>query len=255
METNPYSAPDSNVSTQAETGNLHPPRRVPTGNGVQWISDGFKHFSQDIGNWILICIIGFAIMMALSFIPVVSQLAQFTAAIWTGGLMLGCRAQDQGEGLSINHLFAGFSTKPWPLLLISVITGVLGVAILVLVFIFVAGYYGMGSIFTNPDQFFMPGTWMPLLLGLLIFMALVLPIAALAWFAPALVVLNDVPVFEAMGMSFKACFMNFMPFLVYGLLLLLLFIAGSLPLFLGLLVVMPMFYGSLYRSYKDIFID
>lgn len=255
METNPYSTPDSNVTLQQDSASVHPPRSVPAGNGLRWISDGFTHVSQDIGNWILICIVGFAILMALSFIPVINYIAQFTAAIWTGGLMLGCRAQDRGEGLSINHLFAGFSNKPWQLLLINIVTGSLGIAALVLTAIIVASSYGIGSLISNPEQLFMSGSWMPLLVGLLIFLAISAPIIAMAWFAPALVVLNDVPVFEALGMSFKACFINVVPFLLYGLILMLLFIVGSLPLGLGLLVVMPLMYGSLYRSYKDIFIN
>lgn len=255
METNPYSAPDSNVSMESPVGTLHPPRVVPAGNGTQWISDGFKHFSQDIGTWILICIIGFAIMMVVSFIPVISQLAQLTAAVWTGGLMLGCFAQDRGESLTINHLFAGFSNKFGPLLAVSVIVVLLSVAALIVAGLFVALSLGLSAVFENPEQLFSAGSAITVLLGVLILLALLMPIIALGWFAPPLIVLNDVPVFQAMGMSFQACFKNFVPFLLYGLILLVLFLVAAIPLGLGLLVVMPMFYGSLYRSYKDIFIS
>lgn len=255
MDNNPYSAPDSNVANEMNTGKFHPPRRVPIKNGVQWISDGFTHFSQDAGSWILICIVGFAIMMALNFIPLINILAGFTSAIWTGGLMLGCRAQDKGEGININYLFAGFSTKPWQLLLITAISIVLTVAILMVIGIALVSFYGMGYVFNDPQQLLSTESWTPLLLALLIFFALTLPVFAMVWFAPALVILEDVPVFTAFGLSFKACLINFLPMLPYGLILMVLFILGSLPLFLGLLVVMPVFYGSIYRSYQDIFIN
>ncbi|SMF53189.1 Uncharacterized membrane protein [Alteromonadaceae bacterium Bs31] len=255
MDNNPYSTPDSEVAAVLEPGQCHPPRRVPVGNGIQWIADGFGHFKKDPGIWIVICIVGFVILMALSIIPVVAQLSQFTVAIWVGGLMLGCHAQDSDEPLTINHLFAGFSNNMGPLLVVSVIIVIASLAILAVIVMAIAGVYGMSIFLGDTSQLFTEEFVMVILIGLLVYMAAIIPIIALGWFSPALIVLNNVPVFTAMAMSFKACFINVVPFFIYGLVLSVLFVIGMIPLLLGLLVVMPVFYGSLYRSYKDIFID
>jgi uncharacterized membrane protein len=74
------------------------------------------------------------------------------------------------------------------------------------------------------------------------------------WLAPALIAIHDTPVITAMKLSFFGCLKNVLPFLIYGILAMILFIIGALPLGLGLLIVMPMFFGSIYAAYKDIYV-
>jgi uncharacterized membrane protein len=76
----------------------------------------------------------------------------------------------------------------------------------------------------------------------------------LFFFATPLVALNQVPVFKALGMSFKASLRNFLPILVYGLVVMILAILGAIPLFLGLLIVIPMIYVSSYAAYRQVFL-
>jgi uncharacterized membrane protein len=90
-------------------------------------------------------------------------------------------------------------------------------------------------------------------LALLIVLALLLPLAMLAWFAPALIVFRNLPAWEAMKLSFRACMRNLMPFLLYGLVALVLIVVACIPLLLGLLIVMPVLLASVYTSYRDIF--
>jgi uncharacterized membrane protein len=75
------------------------------------------------------------------------------------------------------------------------------------------------------------------------------------WFAPPLVVFHDLGAGEAMKSSFVACLRNVVPFLVYGVILLLLSMLASLPFGLGWLVLGPVLAGSLYTSYRDIFFE
>ena len=44
-----------------------------------------------------------------------------------------------------------------------------------------------------------------------------------------------------------------LPFLIYGLIAAVLFVVGSIPLLLGLLVVIPMLTASVFVAYKDIY--
>ena len=73
------------------------------------------------------------------------------------------------------------------------------------------------------------------------------------WFAPALVVFRGDEPFAAMKTSFRACLRNIPPFLIYGLLGILFMILACIPIFLGLIVLIPVGIATVYTSYKDIF--
>ena len=80
-----------------------------------------------------------------------------------------------------------------------------------------------------------------------------LPLAMACWFAPALVMLRSEEPVAAMKASFVACLVNVWPMLVYGLIGIVLMIVATIPLGLGWLVLGPVFAGSVYASYKDLF--
>jgi uncharacterized membrane protein len=75
------------------------------------------------------------------------------------------------------------------------------------------------------------------------------------WFAPALVAFHNVPAVDSMKQSFQACMKNIVPFLVYGIIALCLAIVATIPLGLGWLVLGPTLIGSIYYSYRDIFLN
>ena len=79
-------------------------------------------------------------------------------------------------------------------------------------------------------------------------------VGMLFFFATPLVALNQVPVFKALGMSFKGSLRNILPILIYGFIIMILIILGAIPLFLGLLIVIPMIYVSSYAAYRQVFL-
>jgi uncharacterized membrane protein len=91
------------------------------------------------------------------------------------------------------------------------------------------------------------------LLPILVAALLMLPVAMAYWFAPALIAIDGLGAWSAMKLSFRGCLKNILPLLVYGVLGLILVTLGSLPLLLGLLVVMPTLVASMYVSYRNIF--
>ena len=91
-------------------------------------------------------------------------------------------------------------------------------------------------------------------LAMLLSLVLSLPLFMAMWFAPALVFFNRMPPFAALRASFGACVKNALPFVVYGLIVLVLAFFAALPLFLGFLVLLPVVSGSIYVSYRDIFV-
>lgn len=260
MTDNPYAAPVSDVESPSSPRDfqLHDARSVGIGRGFGWISEGFGHFKQDPGQWILISIVGFVIMIALSMLPLINILSSLLTYVWVGGLMLGCKSQDDGERLSLSYLFAGFSHRPGPLILLGVI---FSVAAIVIMLVAMGPLYGdmvvagMSGDTVAMEQVFAEFELTDLLLSILIGSLFMIPLAMLFWFAPMLIVLNGVPLFKAMGMSFKGCIKNILPFFLYGLVMIVLYIVAALPLFLGMLVLVPTAFASMYRAYKDIYID
>jgi len=66
-------------------------------------------------------------------------------------------------------------------------------------------------------------------------------------------VLENMKPLDAMKRSLAACLYNWLAFLVYGAILLVLWFVASIPLLLGLLVLLPVLFCSIYASYKDVF--
>jgi uncharacterized membrane protein len=252
---NPYAAPSAPVadlSTAADDGHLiEGGRAVPAGNGWQWIVDGFNLFKLNPGVWILNLIILLAISFVFAFIPIIGGLAlQLTYPVFVGGLMLGCHALMHNEPLEVAHVFAGFRDKAGPLILVAVLYLVGAIVIAIVVGIgfgfSMFGAMGKGGAAVN----------LPLLLLMaLVAMALFLPLVMAVWFAPALVVFHDLPALDAMKQSFSGCLKNIVPFLVYGIIGFVLSFLATLVLLLGWLIWGPTLVGSVYASYRDIFVQ
>jgi uncharacterized membrane protein len=255
--------PTPRPSAQAEirTG----PHAVPIGHGWDWIGRGFWHFKANPWAWILLTICYLVIAMALSLIPIVGALAAYLVMpIFTAGLMLGARAQDQRESLRFGHLFAGFSSQPGQLLAAGALYLLgIGVATIPAVLLLGAPLFldmaGMdpGQLGQAPrlmaDRMEDILTFPTLLLAALVVTLLALPVVMAYWFSPALIAIDGMRAWPAMKLSFKGCLRNILPFLLYGVAGLFLVILGSLPMFLGLLVVLPVLTASIYAAYRDIF--
>ncbi len=257
MENNPYSAPEGDLTSQTPTNQpvIHEPRAVPVGNAMSWIGNGFKHFSKDSGTWMGACVVGFIIMMTINIIPFLNILANLTAYIWTAGLLLGCKAQDDGEKFKVEYLFEAFKTHFGKLFLANLATSLIAFVVMGIALGSMFFDVMMGTGFQSEDPQELANNVSKILVPMGIAMLFLIPVGMMSFFAPALIVFHDLDIIEAFKMSFKACLKNIVAFVIYGVVLMFLVILGSIPLMLGLLVVMPMIYGSMYQSYKDIFID
>lgn len=250
MDNNPFKAPDARVADAGvASGEFLPEgRRVPTGNGIAWLSSGWEMFKQAPGVWIGIAVVFMLIMIVLSVIPLVNFVVNLLVPVFIGGVMLGCKAQEDGEELRVGHLFAGFSGHAGNLILVGLIY-LAGMIAIIAVAALMGGGIGLGSAMMGGGRPTMAAFLLPMLVVLL----LMLPLAMAVWYAPALVVFHEVAPFEAMKASFFVSIKNFVPFLVYGLAVLVLAVIASIPLLLGWLVLTPVLYASIYASYKDMF--
>jgi len=247
------------VDSSAEETVIAPGGFVPGGHGVaagrggSWIASGWVLFKRQPGMWIAIILVLFIILIALAFIPLIGGLAIYALTpVCVGGLVIGCRALDEGRRLEFAHLFAGFQTRFGTLLATG---AVFAVAWLVTAF-FASAVTGVsmsvliGAAATPlTDQ----ATMTNVLLASLIMLALILPVVMAVWFAPPLVVFHQLGALEAMKSSFLGCLRNIVPFLVYGVIGLALAIAATIPLALGWLVLGPVLAASVYTGYRDLY--
>jgi uncharacterized membrane protein len=233
-------------------------RIVPASHGWLWIKQAFGLFRQSPLIWITLSISVILIGATLGMIPFLgSVLFQLIAPGLTAGLLLGCRAQQQGEELEIAHLFAGFKSHGAQLVTVGGIylTGMLIIAAIVgmiggepLIRALTAGHPSADTVATTG----MAGmNMMPVLVGL----ALLIPLLMAYWFAPALVVFGNMRPVDALKTSLAASLNNVTAFLIYGLSIFLLFILATLPIMLGFLIMIPIAFISYYTAFEDVFGD
>ena len=237
-------------------------RTVPAGNGLSWIGTGWGIFTQSPLAWIVSAVILIVISIALGFIPILGSIISYILfSVFAGGLMLGCQAQHEGRPLEIGDLFAGFKEKVGPLILVGVLFIAAVLVLLVIAAVLFGVFLGSTGVLTglmSGDQDaigkLMAGSVAALVLIGLVILALYVPIAMAFWFAPSLVALQDVAPVAALRISFFACLKNFVPFLLYGVVFLVIAFIAILPFGLGILVAFPLLYASTYAAYRDIFL-
>ena len=229
-------------------------RTVPAENGWKWIVQGWNLFKRAPGIWIALMVVFIVISIVLAFIPVLGSIASFVLTpVFTAGMMIGCRALDEGGELKIEHLFAGFRERFATLLTVGVLY-LVAVVVIALVAGLVTGvklFSLMGGGAVDPGA--AVSAALSILLALLVMLALLVPVFMAIWFAPALVVFQERGAVEALKASFGGCLKNIVPFLVQGVILLAASIVASIPFGLGWLVLGPVLVASIYTAYRDIY--
>ena len=249
------------LTTAGSAGPPRAPAAVPSGRGTAWWSEGWRLFVAAPSAWIAITVIFVVLIVLIALIPIIGSVATtLLAPVFTGGMFLGCRSLDRGGGLTVGHLFASFSDRLSPLIIVGVVYLIGSFAIVAVVAAMMIATIGVGGISSlmSGDPFqaglaLMASIGLGALVALLVGLLLGIPLLMAYWYAPALVVFrNDEPL-AAMKASFHACVANMLPMLVYSLLGLVFAIAASIPFGLGWFVLGPVFAASVYASYKDIF--
>lgn len=246
---------------------------LPAAMGWRWISGGFAIYRRNpLVLSMLVVSYWFAVVF-LNLLPVVGALA--ASVVIPGlsvGLMQAARNIERGQAANIQTLVGGFRENTRTLLLLGALyllatLAALGLSTIVdggdLLRYMLAGSRQERALYDEVD-FTLPA------LLVAIFMT---PVLMAWWFAPVLAAWHRQPLGKALFFSFVACSMNWRPFVVYGLGLLL--VAAVLPgILLGLLlivlpglqhfatvlvsvsmalIVAPTVFASFYVGYRDIF--
>ncbi|MHB8353671.1 MAG: BPSS1780 family membrane protein [Burkholderiales bacterium] len=240
------------------------PRRVPFIRGFYWISEGFQLVFQSPFGWMKVITLWFGFTLLCGVIIAIGPiLFSLMLPILFGGLMVGCRAIENGQSMNAAHLFAGFRHKPARLITLGGVN-VLGEVILTTILLIWGGQRmielqtlsmdGTG----NLEQLqLLVSDLTPMFITLALIQAVLL---MLGWFAPALLVFSDMTTSRALSLSGKACLINTLPFLAYSvgmgaLLMGLITAAFAVPVLGVLLFIMgiPTLIAAVYVSYRDIF--
>lgn len=261
QQENPYAVPQSDLVMEVEAGDFAGPVGVSIGCGWGWVTRGFWHFRQNPFAWIIAMVVWIVVAVVVSMIPFIGSLAvSLVTPVILAGFVLGAQAQNQGQDFQVSHLFAGFSSHTGQLVLVGFLY-LVGFIVIALTVMLVAG----GALFTMmggleggqsaPDSEALAamvgsGAFM---LTMLLGLGLTIPLIMAYWFAPALVAMEGMSAITAMKMSFVGCWKNMLPFLLYGLVTLVLLFLGMIPVGLGLLIVLPVVTASIYVSFKDIY--
>ena len=208
-------------------------------------------------NWLAMCVILMAGILLLSTIPVASLLLQIIMPGFSAGLMLAAHALHRGERINIGYLIEGFKRNSNELLALGAISFVANAIIMVFAAALMSVFIGASFIETIktlesgvvPSEEMLSG----LMLMLLIMFTLTLPLIMALWFAPSLIILNNLKAWDAFKTSFNACNRNIIPFLVYGLIGIPLIIMAAIPYGAGFIVLIPVFFCSIYCTWRDVF--
>lgn len=233
------------------------PRVAPPDSAFNWLRQGWAAFIANPGLWLAMTVLILVIFLGLQIVPLIGTLAaNLLMPVITAGMLHAIKRLSEENTFEIGDLFAGFKRNTGPLIMIGVIymAGWLVIGLLMMVLVggsitggVIAGFGGQPGIGAGIG---LGGIFVASVLSLLLGAPLLMAI----WFAPALVYFNDMAPIEAMKASFAANLKNWLVMLVFGLIVLVLCFFAALPMGLGFLVLMPVLYGALYASYRDIFL-
>lgn len=231
--------------------------QVNAKQGLQWILSGFYLFRKAPLAWVFVCFSLMLIAITMSLVPLLGKfIFTLISPVFLAGIMLGCKDMEQGRPLDISHLFMAFKTNPVPLITIGGIY-LIGQILIIGLVIMIGGSQMTDMLLYGKrvDESELMGVMSNLLTASLITLALSIPLMMASWFSPLLVIFHNIPPIVAMQKSFFACLRNFIPFQLYGITLILLTILSIMPYGVGLVILIPTIFTSIYVSYKDIFLN
>lgn len=229
------------------------PRTVPAGHGWDWLVGGMSLFRRAPGTWVGMGLSYILILVVTALVPGGSFIASLFGNVFLAGFVLGASSLESGDGVRIEHLFAAFKGPHFgPLVLLALLYFV-GILVVIFAVVLVGVLcFGLSASSYTPGHI-SPDDVLRILLFVLSIIALMIPLAMGIWLAPSLIVLRGLGPVEAFKLSFHACWVNFLPLLVFGLACIPCVLVALLPLGLGLLVLMPVLYIAVYVAYRDIF--
>jgi hypothetical protein len=233
-------------------------RTVEPGRGLAWWSESWALFMRSALLWVALAVILIVGFVLVGMVPLLGSLATaLLTPVFFASWLVAARKVERGGTLEIGDLFTCLQgDRLTPLIVLGALF-----AAATLVMFLVAGLLGAGAVFgmigsggmhRNSAGGMMAAMGAGFMAMLVFFIFGMLATAAL-WFAPALVVFRNVAPTDAVMASLRAVLKNVLPFLIYGVIQIVLAIAASIPFGLGWLVLLPVMLLTAYVSYRDVF--
>ncbi len=254
---NPYQPPAvtdpvADLFDQATDDNtyLGEPKAMPARQALRWLHEAWQLFKAQPVTWILAYLVCMAILVALSLLPVIGGLLQLfgTVLMQAGFCYAADRLRQQGR-CEISDIFSGLQQNTTGLLLLSLIYILVMMAFVVLILIVAI----LGAVLSSNG---LSNEWVDgslIVLILLMLLPLILLSVVALYLSPALVLLHNEPPLQAVRLSLRAFKRNLPAALLAGLLMLLMGVLATIPLFIGWLLVGPMLLLYSYAVYRDLF--
>ena len=184
-----------------------------------WLQAAWEYFVEDAIPWVLMALIYWAVILVLSQVPVIGQIALL---VLNGPLMAGffyaafCRMR--GTPATVGMMFTPMQTDFVPLMLVGMVGGILG-GILTLV------TCGLGVVIVFP-------MWM---------------------FAVPLVLERQMGFWDALELGRKTFMAQLGQWILFGLVCLALLFAGAVAFGIGVLVTLPLVVLLVAQAYSETF--
>lgn len=208
----------SAVSEHGEPRLLAEPRKLPFSDGFKWFGDAFNLFAKNKFFWLVIASVDLLALAALQNVGdlLFDWLFGLQGLLFAGCVALAADMQERCEKLHYAELFSDFRCTLMPLLKLIALDFLMTLSATALAWALLS-FFGIGSIegVFNHEVMERLGTGQSLA-AVGVILLFVLPVMMAVWLAPALICLHDVPVVQAMKMSFRSLLKNIKPALAYA---------------------------------------
>jgi len=197
-------------------------------SGVAWLANAWALFARARLPWLYLLATYYVVMMAVDLVPLIGPLAvPVIKPVFAVGFLAAAWTQERGGTPRVADLFMGFRSNLRALLVLGAVF-VVGITIAVLSTMLVDGGRLIDALSsTAPATHTEREAWANELnatlrdgrtqLAMLFAVLVALPTLAALWFAPGLVVFQDLPAFAALGHSLRAAVANWRPLVLYAL--------------------------------------
>ena len=197
--------------------------------------------------------------VGLSVLPVIgAYMLYLLTPVFLGGIMTAAKDLEAGQEIEIAHLFRGFRHNAAHLVTVGGVY-LVGQVVISGVMLTVGGpefqeavKAGIGALDASALT---PEGTRRVLQAMLVGTLLFVPLAMAVWFAPALVILDNQPGFQALWTSMLASLRNAVPLLLYSIVSSVLLLFAVIPFGLGLILWVPVMLLTIYTSYRDVFVS
>jgi uncharacterized membrane protein len=236
-------------------------KKMNAARGWIWVKQGYQLIMLNPLMSISLALVGALGLFAALKIPVLGPLlAIMLMPLVMTGYMRVCRALEENEEVELAHLFEGFRKHTARLVALGGFS-MLGMIAASTVMVFLGGdplATLMDSFRSGSDpQLLVNAMWdagSGVAFSLLVGFALVCVLMLALQYAPMLVFFNDATPVAALRASLTGSFRNIVPYTVYSIIMqLIALLLSLLPFNIGLIVLLPLGFTSLYVSYRNIF--